>query len=87
MLNLMFTAFPSSLFSTADDHRIPLLTASLLLCCTVAFQIALKKGMSFYPVSLVAVGIRLAIHRFLRYRVLNSGEVLALGLFEGTQQD
>ncbi|KAG9002545.1 hypothetical protein FRB93_011419 [Tulasnella sp. JGI-2019a] len=37
----------------------------------------------YYPVSLIAVAIRLGIHRLLRWRILHSGEVLALGLFEG----
>lgn len=37
-----------------------------------------------YPVSIAAVLLRLGIHRLLRDRMLNSGEVLALGVFEGT---
>lgn len=36
-----------------------------------------------YPVSIAAVLLRLGIHRLLRHRMLHSGEVLALGLFEG----
>ena len=36
-----------------------------------------------YPVSFGAVLLRLVLHRLLRNRMLNSGEVLALGLFEG----
>lgn len=36
-----------------------------------------------YPVSIAAVLLRLGIHRLLRDRMLHTGEVLALGLFEG----
>ena len=39
---------------------------------------------AMYPVSASAVVLRLVIHRLVRERTLHSGEVLSLGLFEGT---